>query len=506
MESYYLQHFNPSIINAHHVSLKNRATGIERYPGLDSSIQVPSSNKFNFLVDLFSSADIVQFQGSFDPLVCEAAAIAKVPLLVEVLHNIEPGGLFKNINLSVCVSEAVQRAQKRDRVMAGLCPVIHNGIDLNEFRFQSKDISKQEKSSSPLIILQVGAREKIKVHLDELAPYIREQIPNAEFWIAGRGQDLPSTDIVTFLGVQNNIATLYQQADLMFLLSGDEPFGLACIEAMASGAIPIVSAKGAFPELVSDNISGFLIDDSPSKPVPEQIIEAIKTYSSTNSKEMRIAGRKFVEENFEISHCIKKYEDLYTSSFEKIASSSNITRNRLIITRPNVPGNALVGEAIFAFHENDFARVYTTLRSILKEFSTITNAACIHTLADLALFSVANGERELGTTLFKYLFSSHEEKEYVFQAWLKAEDTSSILKDGSTPIIQWIIDNYSCDADLILGIAEILVRENKTLDAIELLITANNKISDLSSNDELSGIADIYLNWIQKIREVCPEN
>ena len=44
-------------------------------------------NRFDVLMRLFSTADIVQFFGGLDPVACEAARKANVPVLIELVHN-----------------------------------------------------------------------------------------------------------------------------------------------------------------------------------------------------------------------------------------------------------------------------------------------------------------------------------------------------------------------------------------------------------------------------------
>jgi glycosyltransferase involved in cell wall biosynthesis len=48
---------------------------------------------------------------------------------------------------------------------------------------------------------------------------------------------------------------------LLAPLQWPEPFGLAIVEAMASGTPAIATAQGAAPELIRDGVSGFLVDD-----------------------------------------------------------------------------------------------------------------------------------------------------------------------------------------------------------------------------------------------------
>jgi glycosyltransferase involved in cell wall biosynthesis len=48
---------------------------------------------------------------------------------------------------------------------------------------------------------------------------------------------------------------------LLAPIQWDEPFGLASVEAMASGTPAISMARGAAPELIVEGVSGFLVDD-----------------------------------------------------------------------------------------------------------------------------------------------------------------------------------------------------------------------------------------------------
>jgi len=78
-----------------------------------------------------------------------------------------------------------------------------------------------------------------------------------------------------------------------------EHFGMTVVEAMASGAVPIVVNKGGLPEIISDNIDGFLwnnIDELVSK--TNLLIASPKLLS-----EMQIASQKkskqFSKDNFQ---------------------------------------------------------------------------------------------------------------------------------------------------------------------------------------------------------------
>ncbi|HMO17454.1 MAG TPA: glycosyltransferase family 4 protein [Oligoflexia bacterium] len=482
MESYYMRFFDRSTIIPVHVSLKSRNPESPCYAGLEDSIYAPKTEKFNFLVDLFSDADIVQFQGSFDPLVCEAAKAARVPLLIEVLHNIEQGGLFPEINASICVSKAVQSAQAESRIQEGLCPIIRNGIALEDFPFRNLTQEEQINSKSPLKILQVGAREKIKIHLDEISPIIFEKYPYAECIIAGRGQILNSNERISYMGVTNEIASLYRDADLMILLSGAEPFGLACIEAMASGAIPIVSNEGAFPEIIEHGVTGFLLNIEQVYQNPEILLNTIDCFTNSRINDMRIMARKSVELKFSARDCIRQYQDYYLHLYEDVSKKSLVKRSRLISKRTKTPPNALVGEALYSFQENDIESMMSILQNIVNYKDPITNSTCVEVIADLALFLFSIDKITLGHDLFLHLFNGETEREYVIERWLQsaALDIASSNSREMVTLRNLLIGTYYSDSEFVLRLAEILIRNNQPEDAIKLLELAQEKLRSLS--------------------------
>jgi glycosyltransferase involved in cell wall biosynthesis len=48
---------------------------------------------------------------------------------------------------------------------------------------------------------------------------------------------------------------------LVHLIDFDEPFGLTVIEAFATGTPVIATPRGSMPELITDSMTGFLVDD-----------------------------------------------------------------------------------------------------------------------------------------------------------------------------------------------------------------------------------------------------
>lgn len=67
-------------------------------------------------------------------------------------------------------------------------------------------------------------------------------------------------DQVLMLGNQDRVEELYSISDLKLLLSEKESFGLVLLEAMACGVPCIGTNIGGIPEVIKNNVSGFLVD------------------------------------------------------------------------------------------------------------------------------------------------------------------------------------------------------------------------------------------------------
>ncbi|MHB9093771.1 MAG: glycosyltransferase family 4 protein [Eubacteriales bacterium] len=90
----------------------------------------------------------------------------------------------------------------------------------------------------------------------------------------------------------------------------DEPFGLVNVEAMASGVPVVASARGGIPEIVTDGVNGFLVQDEGS---PEAFVRALlKLLKNPGlAKSFGISGRKTVEEYFNWQRAGQELSNMY---------------------------------------------------------------------------------------------------------------------------------------------------------------------------------------------------
>lgn len=76
-----------------------------------------------------------------------------------------------------------------------------------------------------------------------------------------RAQRLGIKDHVRFLGAQADIEHLLPTADVFLLPSEYESFGLAALEAMACGVVPVATKAGGLPEVIRHGVDGLLVEE-----------------------------------------------------------------------------------------------------------------------------------------------------------------------------------------------------------------------------------------------------
>ncbi|MBI5815563.1 MAG: glycosyltransferase family 4 protein [Nitrospinae bacterium] len=348
-------------------------------------------DRFGELVKIFSGADIVQYSGGFQPLVAEAAAAARVPALIEVMHHLDVGQIDDGIDATVCASQAVRRMQP----FPERCAVIRNGIDIAAFPYRPKP------ADGKIVILQASNRIKPTYNLDELADGILPLDPRIELWIAGPGQTGRSTDRVKFLGLVSGMAGLYAQADMLVLLSKVEAFGLVVAEAMASGVIPVAWNKDGPAEIISGGVDGFLVPPDDRKGVTEAIRRAVGIRGTADWDKLRRAAREKIEREFSAERYAAGYGELY----EKIAEKKGRRKTPGPQTAP-APPEADVADAIFHYRKGEWDMVEKSLEKLAARQSPLTKPAVAQAADRLARHAIIEGKPQAANAIYQKLFSS----------------------------------------------------------------------------------------------------
>jgi len=208
--------------------------------------------------------------------------------------------------------------------------ILSAGLRIEKFKFSLKRVQPGQL----IKILTVGRLVEKKGHkyvIEALARIIPEY-KNILYIIAGDGtlrnklQSLVSQlgikDYVKFLGAvgQEEVIRLYQEAHIFILASvtaenqDREGQGLVLQEAQVSG-LPVISTfHNGIPEGVLNNKSGFLVPEKDVDALAERIEYLINHPEIW--PEMGRAGRKFVEEHYDINKLNKRLVEIYQKLIE----------------------------------------------------------------------------------------------------------------------------------------------------------------------------------------------
>jgi len=192
--------------------------------------------------------------------------------------------------------------------VAGEWKTVYNGIDFSQY-----SLNDAVDKNSPLFFL--GRLDKVKgVHT---AINVAKATAN-QLIIAGNISHTPDNyayfkqeiepqidgEQIKYVGALNDNEKntyLRQAKALLFPIEWDEPFGIVMIEAMACGTPVIGFNRGAVPEVVQNNVTGYIVNNL------TEMAEKIKSLNGIN----RGMCRATAENSFNIAAIANKYLSLF---------------------------------------------------------------------------------------------------------------------------------------------------------------------------------------------------
>ena len=213
----------------------------------------------------------------------------------------------------VGVSEDVGRWAMCQGVRSRQVRTIHNGIDVGRFPYSGP------RPAGPAVLVARLSPEKDVETLLRAASLVVRDDPGFRLEIAGDGPCMPSLrqmtttlgldQYVRFLGQVHDVPSVLGRAGLFVLSSLSEGISLTLLEAMASG-LPVVATRvGGNPEVVADGETGLLLPASD----PAALAAALLRLRRDGDKAARMgrAGRRRVEERFDVRRMVAEYEQMY---------------------------------------------------------------------------------------------------------------------------------------------------------------------------------------------------
>lgn len=224
------------------------------------------------------------------------------------------------------VSESLKKDTLRLFDIKNDIHVVTNFIDIAKhtphFTDCQRDLLANEDEK---IITHISNFRKVKRIPDVIKVFynIQKEMP-AKLMMVGEGPEkepaeqlcaqLGIEDRVVFFGNSHEIDRILCYSDLFILPSETESFGLAALEAMASGVPVISSNSGGIPEVNIHGVSGYLSNVGDIADMSKNALSILNDVTTLN---------KFKEEakkqacNFDIYQIVPQYEAIYEATIKK---------------------------------------------------------------------------------------------------------------------------------------------------------------------------------------------
>ncbi|CAN2250793.1 N-acetyl-alpha-D-glucosaminyl L-malate synthase BshA [Bacillus vallismortis] len=119
---------------------------------------------------------------------------------------------------------------------------------------------------------------------------------------------------VLMLGNQDRVEELYSISDLKLLLSEKESFGLVLLEAMACGVPCIGTNIGGIPEVIKNNVGGFLVDVGDVAAATACALRILE--DEQLSTRFTKAAMEMLKNEFSSQKIVSQYEQIYADLAE----------------------------------------------------------------------------------------------------------------------------------------------------------------------------------------------
>ena len=207
--------------------------------------------------------------------------------------------------------------------------VVPNFIDLEKSEHHFTDCQRDLMASEDeRIITHISNFRPVKRITDIIQVFynIQKEMP-AKLMMVGEGPEkepaemlcekLGISDKVIFFGNSHEIDKILCFSDLFLLPSETESFGLAALEAMASGVPVISSNTGGIPEVNKHGVSGYLSDVGDIEDMTNNAIYILK-----DPERLKQFKAKAKEESklFDIHEIVPYYESIYEKALSNCIS------------------------------------------------------------------------------------------------------------------------------------------------------------------------------------------
>ncbi|TAJ32265.1 MAG: glycosyltransferase, partial [Nitrospirae bacterium] len=241
-------------------------------------------------------------------------------------------------HLMTCCSEAVRRvahetAGGEDKKYV----MIYNGVAIDRFDSRrglpvgptKSDLGLKENLPVVGTVCRLDEPTKgLTVLLQAMAQLLRPGgSPCCQLLIVGEGpalgllhklsEELGIAPWVVFAGARRDVEALLPLLDLFVMPSLSEGFGIAIVEAMASGLPVVATDVGGIPEIVAEGKTGLLVPPGQPGPLAEALRKILDQPDWAQALGAR--GRQVAREKFSIEAVVARHEALYEALMTRCA-------------------------------------------------------------------------------------------------------------------------------------------------------------------------------------------
>ncbi|MGQ9863675.1 MAG: N-acetyl-alpha-D-glucosaminyl L-malate synthase BshA [Bacteroidia bacterium] len=207
-------------------------------------------------------------------------------------------------------------------------PLIHipNFINLAAYDTLKVDMGLKELYAPPnaLLIAHVSNFRRLKRVPDLVyaLEYLRHKKIDVYLMLIGDGPTYSQVErivhqknlrpYVHMLGPQEEVYPLLAVSDVFALPSEEESFGLAALEAMASGLPVVATQTGGLPELVIQDYNGYLYPTGNIPALAEALLQAFQ-----NKQRLR-QGALATAQKYDLPHVLPMYLDFYQEAMARV--------------------------------------------------------------------------------------------------------------------------------------------------------------------------------------------
>jgi glycosyltransferase involved in cell wall biosynthesis len=291
--------------------------------------------------DVIHAHNMHYFSKPHAQILDEIARVKGIPLFLTA-HNVWDDtlvlGLTRDIHWShiIAVSHYIRMELLGVGVDDSRTTTIHHGLDLSRFRLDTTPeatYARHPQLRGRKVVFhpaRIGMAKGCDVTIKAMRRVL-ERFPDAMLVLAGSKNiiDWVETqereiayfiDLIRILGIEKNVLIdvfsleempgMYRVADVVVYPSSQaEPFGLTMLESMASATPIVVTRMGGMPEVVQEEISGYVIQQRNFETLSDRICMLLE--DERLRRRLGTTGRSIVEQHYTARIMTAKHLSVY---------------------------------------------------------------------------------------------------------------------------------------------------------------------------------------------------